>query len=411
MKRLWGILVILLSAVMYARPAHSFSLLNPDTWPGNLNPNTWPTVLNPHNWPFTLVPVPEIESDPNSGVTYGVLAAMLFTDKHGDINNILAPDIISNSTLGPGGTFRYLGYPSSDEQYWVIAGFEEKIARRVDLDYAIGRTHQSRFSFEGRFFFERDPTERFYGIGNSSSEGNESNFTTEQLYFERPRYVRLFNGAFESLPTIFQEFPNIKGLHGGTEVLNQIQTSYDTRDSVDLPTQGGYALAYASIADRRFMSSISYTRMGADIHHYFPIGPKITLATHGYLQYMPAGNEVPFWSMGRLGGESSLLIDQQTLRGYGAGRFVDNNLFDVNVEMRSRVWETDIFNTHGILELAPFFEAGRVFHNPGEDFVTDLHPVGGMGFRGIAEPFVVGYVDVGWGGEGAAVFSGINYPF
>ncbi len=126
---------------------------------------------------------------------------------------------------------------------------------------------------------------------------------------------------------------------------------------------------------------------------------------------MPAGNEVPFWSMARLGGESSLLFNQQTLRGYGAGRFVDNNLFDINVEMRSRVWETDIFNTHGILELAPFFDVGRVFHNPGEDFVTDLHPVGGMGFRGIAEPFVVGYVDVGWGGEGAAVFSGINYPF
>jgi hypothetical protein len=24
---------------------------------------------------------------------------------------------------------------------------------------------------------------------------------------------------------------------------------------------------------------------------------------------------------------------------------------------------------------------------------------------------VVGYVDIGWGGEGAAIFSGINYPF
>ncbi len=46
-----------------------------------------------------------------------------------------------------------------------------------------------------------------------------------------------------------------------------------------------------------------------------------------------------------------------------------------------------------------------------EDPVTDLHPVGGVGFRAIAEPFVVGYVDIGWGGEGAAVFSGINYPF
>ncbi|HTJ08095.1 MAG TPA: BamA/TamA family outer membrane protein [Candidatus Binataceae bacterium] len=428
MKRLFAIVLILTWWVVCARPARAFTLLNPDSWPGYFNPNTWPSTLNPHNWPFTLIPIPEIETDPNSGVTYGVLAAMLFTDKQGEINNIVAPDITGNSTLGPGGTFRYLGYPSADTQYYVIAGFEEKIARHVDLDYATGRTHQKGFSLEGHFFFERDPTERFFGIGNSSSEGNESNYTTEQLYFEgtlgynvtprfqialfeRPRYVRISNGAFESIPSINKQFPGLKGLNGGTEVLNQLQATYDTRDSVDLPTDGGYDLIYASIADRRFMSSISYTRMGVDLHHYFPIGRKITLATHGYLQYMPAGNEVPFWSMARLGGESSLLFRQQTLRGYGAGRFVDNNLFDINVEMRSRVWETDIFNTHGILELAPFFDVGRVFHNPGEDFVTDLHPVGGMGFRAIAEPFVVGYVDAGWGGEGAAVFSGINYPF
>jgi Omp85 superfamily domain len=428
MKTLSAILLALVLCIGFTRSGHAYTLLNPDTWPGYLNPNTWPAPLNPHNWPFTLVPVPEIATDPNSGVTYGILAAMLITNKKGEINNIFAPDIISNATLGPGGTFRYLGYPSADEQYYVIAGFEEKIARHVDIDYAIGRTHQDMFSFDGRFFFERDPTERFFGIGNNSALGNESNYTTEQLFFEgtfgynitprwqvavfeRPRYVRIFNGAFESIPSIFKQFPGLKGLSGGTEVLNQLQTSYDNRNSVDIPTDGGYYLAYASIADRRFLSSISYTRFGVDLHHYFPIGNKITLATHGYLEYMPSGNEVPFWSMARLGGEESMLMDQQTLRGYGAGRFVDNNLFLVNVEMRSRVWERDIFNTHGILELAPFFDAGRVFHNPGENFVTDLHPVGGMGFRGIAEPFVVGYVDVGWGGEGAAVFSGINYPF
>ncbi|HVA40916.1 MAG TPA: BamA/TamA family outer membrane protein, partial [Candidatus Binataceae bacterium] len=302
------------------------------------------------------------------------------------------------------------------------------IARQVDIDYQIGRTHQTAWSFEGRFFFERDPTERFFGIGNSSSYGNESNYTTEQLFFEatlgynitphlqvalfeRPRYVRIFNGAFESLPTIFKQFPGLKGLGGGSDILNQIQLLHDTRNSIDIPTDGGYEILYASIADRRFGSSVSYTRFGGDLHHYFPIGRNFTLATHAYLQYMPSGNEVPFWAMGRLGGESSLLMDQQTLRGYGAGRFVDNNLFDINVELRKRVFDMDIFNTHGILELAPFFDMGRVFHSPTQDFVTDLHPVGGMGFRGIAEPFVVGYVDVGWGGEGAAVFSGINYPF
>src|SRR5580700_7213049 len=198
MKRLSAIALLFMAWALYASPACAYTLLSPDSWPGYLNPRTWPTPLNPHNWPFTLVPVPEIETDPNSGQTYGVLAAMLFTDKHGEINNILAPDIINNATLGPGGTFRYLGYPSADEQYYVIAGFERKIARHVDLDYAIGRTHQKRLSFQAHFF----------GIGNSSSQGNESNFTTEQLYFEgtlgyninprlqialfeRPRYVRL----------------------------------------------------------------------------------------------------------------------------------------------------------------------------------------------------------------------------
>ena len=115
--------------------------------------------------------------------------------------------------------------------------------------------------------------------------------------------------------------------------------------------------------------------------------------------------------MSRLGGQESLLTDQETLRGYGAGRFIDNNLAVANVEVRTRVWDHDIFGTHGILELAPFFDIGRVAHNLDFNPLSQLHPVGGIGFRGIAEPFVVGFVDVGYGGEGAAVFSGINYPF
>jgi hypothetical protein len=43
--------------------------------------------------------------------------------------------------------------------------------------------------------------------------------------------------------------------------------------------------------------------------------------------------------------------------------------------------------------------------------VTQLHHVYGMGFRGVARPFVVGYVDIGYGSEGVAVFTGLNYPF
>ena len=63
------------------------------------------------------------------------------------------------------------------------------------------------------------------------------------------------------------------------------------------------------------------------------------------------------------------------------------------------------------VEVAPFVDFGRVFSRSSTDPLEHLHPVVGVGFRGIARPFVVGYVDIGYGSEGAAVFTGLNYPF
>jgi Omp85 superfamily domain len=427
MRRALASLILLTAFVFASVPVNAaFSLLDPDTW-------SWPQydwnsfkIQDPNSWPF--IPVPEVATDPNGGVTYGVLPVWLFTDSKNEISSILAPDINANSTLGPGGNFRYLAYPSADTNWYTEAGAQETIARNVDLDYQTGREHKKWFSFEGRFFFERDPTERFYGTGNNSHYGNQTNYTTEQLYgegifglnlspklqislTERPRYVRILAGGFTSVPDIHTLFPNQKGLNGGSEVLQQVMIQYDSRDSVDIPRSGTLGRLYYGNADRRFGSSISYNRFGGELRQYLSVGQRITFAGHLFSEYEPAGNEMPFWSQARLGGDESLLTDQETLRGYGAGRYIDNNLFVMNVEMRTRVWDKDVLGTHGILELAPFAEAGRVGHDMGYNPFTDLHPVGGIGFRGIAEPFVVGFVDIGWGGEGAAVFSGINYPF
>ncbi|MGH7931859.1 MAG: BamA/TamA family outer membrane protein [Candidatus Binataceae bacterium] len=419
MKRVTTTIVLMVVLVFVAAPALAFSLLDPQTWPPS---------LNPHNWPFTLIPVPEVATNPNGGVTYGILFATLFKDQNNDINQIFAPDINNNTDLGPGGAVRFFSYPSEDTQWYALAGAQENIARNVDISYSTGRTRENWWSFNGRLFFERDPTERFFGIGNDSRLGQETNYTTEQVYVqalfgynithdlqvalvERPRYMRLFDGAFTSIPTIFRLFPKVKGVNGGSEVLNELRLTYDTRDSIEIPRDGMLGVVYGAFADRRFMSSFSYTRFGFDLRKYYPLGKRFTLAGHLYMQYMPSGNEAPFWDMGRLGGEESLLYDQETLRGYGAGRFIDNNLAVANFEIRARVLEANIFNTHGILELAPFIDAGRVFHRMSQNPAADLHPVGGLGFRAIAEPFVVGYVDIGMGGEGPAVFSGINYPF
>ncbi len=46
---------------------------------------------------------------------------------------------------------------------------------------------------------------------------------------EDPRYVRIERDAFSRLPYTGTLFPAVKGLTGGSELINMFQLSYDTR--------------------------------------------------------------------------------------------------------------------------------------------------------------------------------------
>jgi hypothetical protein len=75
------------------------------------------------------------------------------------------------------------------------------------------------------------------------------------------------------------------------------------------------------------------------------------------------------------------------------------------------VLDLQLFATNLSVEVAPFAEVGRVFHAMSDNPFSSLHTAVGIGFRAFARPSIVGYVDVGYGSEGAAVFSGVSYPF
>jgi hypothetical protein len=405
-------------------------LLSSTGWADTTDWSSWRNLvgyLDPRVWPF--IPVPEVGTDPNGGTTVGILPVFLFVDEHQQVNRIVNGDLTYNSTLGIGSSLQVLSYPSEDIFWSATAGGAERIARTVDLFYSNGLTREHRWSFEGRLLFDRDPTERFFGVGNNTRSGNETNYTLEQeavtariglnlsrqtqLALDlRPRLVDIRRGAFDSLPYIGTEFPQLEGLqHGSNEFVSRLLLSYDTRNSLNVPTNGTFLSVWGGITDQRFLSSVSYSMFGLEGRHYLPLSSRFTLASHLAMRYMPVGRQVPFWALSRLGGDRSEVGFQQPLRGFGAGRFVDRNMFAANAELRTRVLEHDIFGTHAILELAPFIDVGRVFHHMDENPLSGLHPVGGVGFRGIAAPFVVGYVDIGYGSEGVAFFSGVNYPF
>ena len=383
------------------------------------------SIWDPRTSPF--IPIPEIGTDPNGGTTLGLLTVFL-TSEHDQITRILAPDVIYNPQLGFGGNFRLLAYPSEDAQWSVTAGVKQRIERGVDGTYQTGILRQGSWSLFHHLVYDRSATGRFFGFGNDSQKADQSSYTEEQAFYEgrigynfgptlqvtfnlRPRYVQIEHGSFSSLPSTNEVFPNLPGLGNERDFLNRVFIAYDTRDSGTIPTQGSAIVAFAGISNQGFLSSVSYSGFGLDVKHFEPINDRLGFAGHVALQYMPVGNDAPFWALSSLGGDRSVLAERQPLRGFGADRFIDRNLFSSSVELRQKVLDLNLFSTELAVELAPFIEAGRVFHKLGDSPIGRLHLDGGLGFRAIAKPFIVGYVDIGYGGEGIAIFSGINYPF
>ncbi len=219
-------------------------------------------------------------------------------------------------------------------------------------------------------------------------------------------------GTLPLIPSIYAVFPGVRGLHTTKELLHRVAIIYDTRDDITVPTRGMEWVVYGGLASRAgILNDSLYSETGIDGRVFWPIARNTTLAAHTALRYMPEARHAPFWALSTLGGSVSLIGGAQPLRGYGGGRFYDRNAFSATFELRQRIGSLRIASTRLDLEVAPFVDVGRVFSRLDTWPVTELHKVFGVGFRGVAPPFVVGYVDVGYGSEGAAIFSGIGYPF
>jgi hypothetical protein len=383
--------------------------------------------FDPSSAPF--IPIPEIDVDPNSGTTLGVIPTFLETNERGEIHKIISPAIDHNPYFGLGLSLSIYSYPSADTQWSVQGGAQQRVQRGFDYEYQSGRQRTSAWSFNASLVYDRNGTPRFYGIGNDSPVYDETNYTLQQKYVQtllgynvshawqiawvfRARDVDVQPGTLSRIESLVQRFGPILGVGVNHETLNRIEIIRDTRDDIVVPTRGGEYVVYGGVAARDgILESSLYSAVGIDARQFVPLAPGITFAGHVALRYMPGVEAVPFWSLSEIGGERAVIGEEQPLRGFGEGRFYGRNLFDTNLELRQRVLALDAMSTHIDVELTPFIDLGQVFQHSHESPVAHLHKVAGLGFRGIAAPFVVGFVDIGYGSEGVAVFTGINYPF
>jgi hypothetical protein len=382
--------------------------------------------LDPARAPF--IPVPEIDVDPHSGLTLGLIPTWLTTNSAGEIVRILAPDLIHSQYFGWGSRLRLFGYPSADTQWSVVGGGKERVEREFDARYLSGQLRRQRWSWSLESLYDRSGTPRFFGLGNDSPRSRETSYLDNQAlldatlgvnitpalqlsYRERARYVDVLPAVLRSLPSIGARFPTLKGLGREHELQQTLIATCDTRDSLTIPQRGGRYLLYGGFVSHALGSSTAYSYFGAEARRYWALAPELTLAWHLGARYMPSAAGAPFWALSSLGGDRSVLDEREPLRAVGSDRYIDRNLFAFGAELRARVLSFDAFGTRVGLELTPFLDAGKVFSGMGVNPLNHLHTAPGLGLRGVASPFVVGYLDLGFGSGRPAVFSGIDYPF
>ena len=393
-------------------------------------PSGFSRWVNPATAP--IIPIPEIDEDPYSGTTLGIIPTYLVTGPKHEIRQIIAPDVIYNQNFGWGARGRIFAYPSDNTQWSLEGGGKQRIESEFDGEYASGILRRDRWSFNASLIYDRSGSPRFYGIGNNSRLARQTNYTDQQKYIQttvgfnfnhtwqlgytfRARTVKISPGHLAGVPSIEDLYPTTVIRAQRQEILNRLLLTYDTRDDVVVPTHGAEWVLYGGAASSAGMINSSlYSELGIDGRNFWSMPGDAVLAFHLALRYMPRTDRtrnIPFWALSSIGGDQAILGGDQPLRGFGPGRFRDRNSSSFSVEYRQRLTSFNAFSTRVSLEVAPFVEVGRVFSSFSTNPLSALHKVGGVGVRGIALPFVVGYVDVGYGSEGTTVFTGLNYPF
>ena len=367
-------------------------------------------------------PIPAVSTSKNDGNDAGLIVPILKTDSDGELRYLAAPMLIHNSIVGTRGAINLFQYEPGGRQIRFIASAAEKIERKVLFSYADPAFSQGRYSLNFDASFFKNATARFYGLGETTSKSEQTNYTaregraswrfgvyvnevTQVSFGQRFRQVSLQRGA-TGLPFTGDEFSSVVGVQGETLIFgNRATFHYDTRNNLISPTDGMAVTAYAEVNQNiRNGDHPVYSRYELEVKKLFPSESKRAILIMRADIQATIGDQVPFFEQSSLGG-------QNNLRGYGVDRFIDKNLLAWSIEERIHIMRTKIAGVTADFEVAPFLDTGQVFNDYKDVAFNNYRMTPGIGFRGIVRPNVVGRVDYGYSREGGAVFAGLDFPY
>lgn len=369
----------------------------------------------------TFLPVPDFDTDPNEGQTYGILPVWIVKNEQDIVQRLYAPSINYNDLAGVTGAFRLIDYPEEEAERKVIASVSQHNDRRFLFDYVNREFLETHYFFGGAAEYSQDGFARFFGLGPETLESAESNYSRDQLLLElalgyytmpktrfelreRFRKVKLGEGLVDDVEDARRLFADVHGIAGGQVWSHQVSLVYDGRDSTNLPTRGLYASGAVAIARDFAFGQVDYEKYTFDLRYFFPLLEGNSISSFRVLIEGVTGDQVPFFELPSLGGGD-------TLRGFGDDRFVDEVRVLLNFEQRCIIHRRRVFGIDAEFEVAPFVDLGNVASTLGNLEISNFRPVGGVGLRALTRPDVLGRLDLGFGEEGLQAFISLGYSF
>jgi hypothetical protein len=369
------------------------------------------------------IPLPAIASSPNEGVSGGILTAFLLYNRKDEVSTLLAPQVNYNRNFGVTATLYGAFYPLPTRSYEINLSQSTKI--NYDYEFKIrDQTHwDHKLELNSFLFAFADGSARFFGFEARSPQQQETNYADTETGFdlsagydvgghfqlvigERLRDVDIHRGAVNGILFIRDRFQatGVPGLNGFTAHAQRLSLIYSTLDSPDMPTSGVYARATVENSSKMLGSTADYWHFGGEIKGFIPLDDARYVSVIRLACNQTQGNRVPFLEQSILGGEN-------TLRGYGNNRFIDNCYLLLNLEERIRLFRWEVFHVNADWEVAPFIDLGSIMSAFDKARAEDFEFNPGLGLRAVVRPNIVGRIDIGFGKEGPAVFVGLRYPF
>jgi surface antigen Omp85-like protein len=369
------------------------------------------------------VPLPVIASSPNEGITFGALTAFLIHNTKDEINTLLAPQVNYNDNFGITMSLYGAFYPSPDQNMEFNLSQSTKVNHNYEFRIRDTSLLDKKLELSAFIFKSSDGSSRFFGFQAKSPLQQETNYANDEIGFnlsagyqfadhfqfvlgDRFRDVNIRRGAVSKIPGIKDIFSaqTVPGIDGFTAHVPRLSLVYSSLDSKDTPTFGGYARISLESSFKDFGSTADYRHYEIEMKGFIPLDNARYISVFRLVYNQTLGENVPFLEQSSLGGEN-------TLRGYGRNRFIDNSYLLLNIEERIRLFRWEIFNVKADWELAPFIDLGAVMSrlDRSNDRQFEFNP--GIGVRAVVRPNIIGRVDVGIGRNGPAVFVGLGYPF